>query len=129
MRVSERELKLINWVADVTISDIVESCLNGISGGMSRINYKPNDGIFDEKFVKDVVKTNQGDNDFDHELGNSGWSLILENINILAKEYLKFIDKNRDVQYIIDEGGQEIVNNIKKSLQKIADKLIISPRR
>lgn len=55
---SKREMSTIEWMAECTFEDLLESCENGISGGIHRIKYKPNNGIFDEKFfnMKESLK-------------------------------------------------------------------------
>ena len=118
---SKREMSTIEWMAESTFEDLIESCENGISGGIHRIKYKPNNGIFNEKFLKDLLMTNEGDNDYDYELGNSGWDLILDNIDQISKFYLEYIDTFPVVKNYIKnvENGQESINNMKESLKKI----------
>lgn len=114
-------MSTIEWMAESTFEDLIESCENGISGGIHRIKYKPNNGIFNEKFLKDLLMTNEGDNDYDYELGNSGWDLILDNIDQISKFYLEYIDTFPVVKNYIKnvENGQESINNMKESLKKI----------
>lgn len=118
---SKKELEIIKWMAESTYEDIIEASLNGISGGIHRIKYKPNDGKFNSKFIKDVLMSNQGDNDYDYELGRYGWQTIIDNIVQISKEYLSLIESSKSVESFIkqNDDGQEIIDNIKKSLEKI----------
>jgi hypothetical protein len=93
-----------------------EDILNGLEGGIHGYNIPPNDGIFDKEFLKALVLIQQGNNDFDYELGRIGYKYLTsdDGLKELAKVYLKELEEYDD-----DYLSPEIVENTKKSLIKI----------
>ena len=98
------------------IHDLFESIYEGLYGGVQRYKVKPNEGNFDKDFLIKFIKINQGDNDFDYELGRIGYRFLTsdEGLKELSKFYLDEL-KTYKHEYV----SNEVIENCKKSLINI----------
>lgn len=98
---------------------LFECICTGIHGGINRYNVEPNNGIFDKDFLIKFVKINQGDNDFDYELGRLGYQFLTsdEGLKELAKFYLHEISSHYKNEYLSDT----VLKNTTKSLVSIIE--------
>ena len=98
------------------IHDLFESIYEGLYGGVQRYRVKPNEGNFDKDFLIKFIKINQGDNDFDYELGRIGYRFLTsdEGLKELSKFYLDELKTYKD-EYV----SNEVIENCKKSLINI----------
>lgn len=98
------------------IEDLFEFIYEGLQGGIHRYNVKPNNGKFDKDFLKKFIFINQGDSDFDYELGRLGYSYLSsdDGLKELSKYYLNEL-KSFNNRYI----SEDVVKNCKNSLLNI----------
>ena len=98
------------------IDDLFESIYEGLYGGVQRYRVEPNEGNFDKDFLIKFIKINQGDNDFDYELGRIGYRFLTsdEGLKELSKFYLDELKTYKD-EYV----SNEVIENCKKSLINI----------
>lgn len=108
------------------INYLFETFLLGLQGGIYRYDVQPNMGIFDKEYLVKFVKINQGDNDFDYELGRIGYAFLTseDGLKRLAKCYLNKLESSEKDNTIIsledDNGMQDvIIKNCKQSLSAI----------
>lgn len=99
------------------IDTVIESVLDGVTGGIHRINYPPGNGKFGPEFLIDLIRSNQGDNDFDYELGRLGYEYLTskDGLSDLALEYLSQLSEFEENEYVT----KDVLENIKQSLLKI----------
>lgn len=100
------------------IDNLFEDILNGLYGGVESYKVEPNMGNFDKHFLIKFVKINQGNNDFDYELGRVGYKFLTsdEGLKELSKFYLREL-KSYNKEYV----STDIIENCKKSLLNIAN--------
>lgn len=98
------------------IHDLFESIYEGLYGGVQRYKVKPNEGNFDKDFLIKFIEINQGNNDFDYELGRIGYRFLTsdEGLKELSKFYLDELKTYKD-EYV----SNEVIENCKKSLINI----------
>jgi hypothetical protein len=98
------------------IDNLFEDILNGLYGGVQRYKVQPNEGNFDKDFLIKFVKINQGDNDFDYELGGIGYGFLTsdEGLKELSKYYLEELKTYKN-EYVTSD----IISNCRNSLLNI----------
>lgn len=98
------------------VDDLFECILNGMYGGVQRYKVAPNEGIFDKDFLIKFIKINQGNNDFDYELGRIGYRFLTSNEGLKELSKLYF---NELKTYKNEYASTEVIENCKKSLTNI----------
>jgi hypothetical protein len=98
------------------IDDLFESIYEGLYGGVHRYKVQPNEGNFDKDFLIKFVKINQGDNDFDYELGRIGYRFLTsdEGLKELSKYYLEELKTYKN-EYVTTD----VISNCRNSLLNI----------
>jgi hypothetical protein len=123
------------------VDNLFEHILNGLYGGVQRYKVHPNEGNFDKDFLIKFVKINQGNNDFDYELGRIGYRFLTsdEGLKELSKYYLEelktykneyvtigryvvsteLIEKVRTGDWDVNNEEDEVISNCRNSLLNI----------
>lgn len=98
------------------IDNLFECIYEGLSGGVQRYKVQPNEGNFDKDFLMKFVKINQGNNDFDYELGRIGYLFLTsdEGLKELSKYYLEKLKTYKN-EYVTDD----VISNCRNSLLNI----------
>ena len=98
------------------IHNLFESIYEGLYGGVQRYKVEPNNGNFDKDFLIKFIKINQGNNDFDYELGRIGYRFLTsdEGLKELSKFYFNEL-KTYKLEYV----STDVIKNCKKSLMNI----------
>ena len=93
------------------LDNLIEDCLCGLEGGVTGYSEPVNNGVFDKEFMKKWILINEGDNDFDYELGRLGYQYLIGHTYLIAWRLLDDIEKSGK--------SDEVINNIKTSLTNI----------
>jgi hypothetical protein len=98
------------------IDDFFECIYEGLYGGVQRYKVQPNEGNFDKDFLMKFVKINQGNNDFDYELGRIGYRFLTsdEGLKELSKYYLEELKTYKN-EYVTTD----VISNCRNSLLNI----------
>ena len=104
------------------LDDLFECMLNGLYGGVHRYEVPPNEGIFCKDFLIKFVRINQGDNDFDYELGRIGYRFLTsdEGLKELSKHYLEELKSYKN-----EYASADVFSNCRNSLLNIESQNII----